>query len=261
MEMPGLRLPAGALGRERGLVLPVLHKDSGVLVFYKPPGVLLDDHPWYAGVPSVMAELRKLSELKPERLSMEKIECVRALYNLPVEVGGACVLTTSSEATERLRNAYGSGQIRLRFEMLARASGVSEEVFVCNLPLAKDNSAKNRMFVSHKNGKASETAFRLLEKLEEFELWEADVAYLRDDQVILHAFESGIVIPGEQKYAKQEPLYLSEVRGRRRLKDEKFAHFYPLIDLKEVEMEGEKLISPRNESIEIILKTLNKRFS
>lgn len=257
LEHEFIRLPSGALGMKRGLCLPVLYDEGGILAFNKPGGVFQDDHPWHHGAASIMAELRKVAAKDPLKVSMQRIECVRSLYYMGVDVSGVSLVAINAERAELLRNMYGSRQMELTFEFLAREQGEVEGLMECELPLAKHMRGKHEMVVSNKTGKKTHTGFVRLESYGGgLSLWEARIAYLREDQVELHAFEMGIPIVGEVRYGGQECVYLSELRGGRRRSEEQPAHRGALLHLKRVRFGEMEISAARPKAMNIVIKTL-----
>ena len=127
---------------------------------------------------------------------------MKPVYSLPYDIGGLMVIPRSKTASAYLRNCYGSYQFKLTFDLLASPTPLPKDrPVVCELPIAK-HKTKNLSLISSTTGKKSSTTFNFTEKLGRYERWQASCTYLREDQIPLHAHESGIEILGDEKYAR-----------------------------------------------------------
>lgn len=135
-----------------------------------------------------------------------------AVFDLPCS--GPAIFVGSREALSALREDYGSSHWKFRFLLLARR-GPSDSPISCSLPVAVHNS-EDRSLISHTTGKRAETRFSRILQGSTLELWEAQTAFLRPDQIRLHAAEIGIQIAGENRYGDHEPITRPDLPGTRR---------------------------------------------
>lgn len=236
---------AAPLLGERAVRLEVLYSGGGVLGLEKPLGVLVDAHPWYEGEPSLVSGLRQQIEKGKAELEKYKLEDVYSVYGLEPEVTGIALLAANKESAEFLRNQMGSGTMTFRFTLLGKGTGSEEDEISCDLPLSKHYS-KPKMVVSNKTGKKCRTNFKRLEKIGSYEVWEAELDYMRMHQVRIHAHESGLGIVGESLYGAVEPVYLSKLKRRYVHKEEREKPLYEgiclhLSEVQYVNPEGEKV--------------------
>jgi len=195
--------------------LDILHCEDGLLALQKPAGVAVTRSRWYPSAPDLEASLNyQLSQEKPEllRLGLEPSKPLAAVYNTEPLQSGISLFAFGDEAIEKYRNRFGSGQIEFHFLFLAHGDVFNDEL-KCDLPLAP-HFHQPCLVVSHQTGKKSETRFERLERLGAYSLWEARCLYYRMDQLPLHAFEVGLPVVGEAKYAGEETVYLSRIKGR-----------------------------------------------
>lgn len=202
--------PAGLLG-ERALRLPVLHAGEGYLVISKPAGMLADAHPEEPDYPSMVAGLVAQAG-KPELMRLG-VQTPYAVCAPDAQVSGLAFIACNKDSAAHYRNLYGSYKMRMSFTFLAQTSARAEDSFDCMLPIAA-HSHEPCMLVSHKTGKQAETAFRRIERLGDWDLWEAHTTYLRRHQIRLHAMECGLNIVGESLYSQAPPIYLSQLKRR-----------------------------------------------
>jgi 23S rRNA-/tRNA-specific pseudouridylate synthase len=232
--------------------LEVLHVEEGFLALNKPSGIAAAHHPWYPRTPDVSASLQyQLVREKPEllRLGLLPGQPLQTVYNADPSASGVACFTWGQEAPERWRNAFGSSLLSFEFCFVAEGNATSD-TFTCDLPLAP-HFHEPRMVVSHQTGKKTTTHFRQLERFGRYSLWEATCDYLRLDQILLHALESGLTILGESKYTQSAPLYLSSLKGRRyrgNTEKEEPLYAFPAIHLQRLRLPAESSGSGDSES-------------
>jgi len=206
----------GLLGEEPNR-LKVLYADEGVLALEKPQGVLIDAHPRYKGVPSIVAALwEQVKEGKPELLPYG-IDIVKSVYFLEPEVTGVCLLAINESSVGKIRNLYGSEKMKFYFQLLGKEEGVTKDTLECSLPLAEKESGG--VWVSHKRGKKTATVFRRIERCGDYALWDAEVNYIRMHQIRVHAKEVGLRLLGEDLYGEGDSVYLSDLKRNYKQKE------------------------------------------
>lgn len=263
-DLPQIGFPPPLLDA-RPLRLPILRQGEGYLVMAKPAGIATAPHPWYE-VPDLTTAINSQVEAGKPELTRLGVGKVAPAFALDPEIAGAALLTTTPEALETHRNAFGSSLVRLRFHFLARGhrrgetapEGSLPEPFSCDLPIAT-HVEKPRVLVSHRTGKKSLTHFRPLCLLRGGILWEAETGYCRFHQVRLHLYESGLRVPGEMHYGREAPLFLSTLRGRRQPRPDEYpAWEFPAIVLRSLQMPGEEepIELPYPQKFALVLKTL-----
>ena len=125
-------------------------------------------------------------------------------------MAGIAIFAKSPEAAAQARNAFGSTQWTLRFELIA-VGGPDGDLATCDKPVARHNELPMAL-VSVITGKKTSTSFRRLEKMGKYSLWEATTTYYRADQLPVHAAALGIRITGEDFYARELPIYMSRIK-------------------------------------------------
>lgn len=206
--------PAPLFGPDNHRV-EVLHNAGGLLALERPAGVVMNQHPWYPGAPVLAEALRmQLHAGKPElmRLGLRPDAQPRAVFSMDPQIAGVALLAMDEPTFERARNDYGSQLYTLRFQLVAMG-GPDEDDFVCELPVAQ-HITRPCSLVSHQTGKKTETRFRRLERLGRWNLWEAVAIFYRPDQLALHATEAGLRIPGDDKYAHEPLIFLSQLKRK-----------------------------------------------
>ncbi|MEO0796457.1 MAG: hypothetical protein AAFX93_14905 [Verrucomicrobiota bacterium] len=185
--------------------LPAATVGEGLLAIALPGGILSDANPFYPDRLSLVAGLKaQIAKGKPElvRLGME---IALSINLVEAEVSGVSLVGCTREAVAHWRNVYGSQQLKFSYEFVAQVAHGQEDSYLCDLPVAR-HSYEQRMLVSHKSGKKSETCFERIGECGDYALWRATTTLPRWHQVRLHAMECGLKIPGEGLYDEVPPL-------------------------------------------------------
>lgn len=255
-----ISFPPGVLGAD-AVRLPVLVRQADWFAVNKPAGVAVCADPLEPAAPGLLEAIgAALHAGKPQLQRLGIADCAR-VHGLDAEATGALVLATSPEAHARLRNAVGSRRVQFVYEFVASGRLACE--VDCALPLAR-HSAEPRMVVSHRDGRISETSFRLVRELGEYRVWEARTRENRPHQVRLHAAESGLRIPGEAIYGRVPLVYLSAVkRGFRPGRGEERSLHSPLaLHLREIEIHEEgatvRVSAPLPRSLAVMIELLER---
>lgn len=174
--------------------LPVLQKGEGWIALEKPIGALIDAHPLYPEVKTMVEGIRvQASAGKPEleRLGVSKVSSV---FLLEPEVHGIALLANSSKAREELRNAFGSMQFEFCFELLCWGTTENDEL-VCEAPL-NYYPKEGRVIISKRHGKKAKTNFVRSASGNGISRWLAHASYLRPEQIRIHAEDVDLKIIG-----------------------------------------------------------------
>jgi 23S rRNA-/tRNA-specific pseudouridylate synthase len=203
------------------LRLPVLMDTSDYLALAKPQGVLVQADSWFPRCPVLVEAIRhQAAEAKPEfaRLGIGP-EGLWAVHDLDPEFYGPVLFARGRDQGDALRSACGSSAFEFTFIFLSksRRDSSQESSFECNLPLAR-HRLKNKILVSHTTGKKAVTQFDKIGNMGRYELWMAKTAFPRRHQILLHAFECGIPVLGDEAYAGEKPLLLSRFKRNYRSK-------------------------------------------
>jgi 23S rRNA-/tRNA-specific pseudouridylate synthase len=206
--------PAPLLGAEN-LRLKVLYMDKDLLALERGPNLLAGPHPWHPELPVLSEALNtQLAAGKPEllRLGLDPKKRVEPVFHVDPGVAGVAIFALGAKAATKARNAFGSCQWTMRFQLLAVGGPESGEA-VCSQPVARHNALPMAL-VSTTTGKKTETHFKRLETFGKYALWEAETSYYRADQLPVHAAELGIDICGELFYCRETHVYLSQIKRK-----------------------------------------------
>jgi 23S rRNA-/tRNA-specific pseudouridylate synthase len=223
-----LGFPPPLLG-ERPARVPLVWDHPRGFALDKPVGVQVLPDNWFPQVP-VLAEAINYQRSRGKgellRLGLGEEEA-RAIFQSEPEMAGLVLFAKDAEAAAFWGNACGSDQFEFTVHFLSARSPQGAEVLECDLPIARHGGQQQRMLVSHRSGKKTQTRFQFLGRRGRYSLWEAKTPFLRVNQIPLHAFEVGLAVVGDRTYAGESPFYLSFVkRDFRPKRDEREAPLY-----------------------------------
>lgn len=209
-----LGFPPPLLG-EQPFRMPVLAQQSGWIALEKPAGFGTRAHPWDAA-PDMDAALNlQLQAQKPELLRCGA-EIFASVYYLDPVISGIAVFAKTRAASADLRNRFGSGGCRFRFQFVTtvRGPGMPAEIRA-DAPLLPHN-VKPKMIPSTAKGKKAFTDFkRIAESPKGWALWEASAGFFRPHQIRAHAATSEIPVLGDDLYGGPEAPTQRDLQPRK----------------------------------------------
>lgn len=214
MSTEFLSFPPGVLGAPPQR-LALLRRDHGWLAIEKPPGVGIHPHPLFPGVPVLSEALGGLSgSVLP---GAGRLRPQAAFFTEP-EIYGWALFSRDAGWLRSVRNDIGSSLAVFTFELLASDVAPTEGAErVCRLPLFERPAQSPPVVVSHRHGKKSATTFRRADSFPHLglELWVARTTFPRPLQLRIHAFESGLRIPGDPWWEGGDPIWRQTFYRRR----------------------------------------------
>lgn len=192
----------GLLGPEP-VRLRILARGGGWFACEKPSGFATHNHTRAEGFPVMEEALQVQMECgKPELLALTgpHARSIESALYLDPEIYGLAIFSWDPSTTAILRNAIGSQLCRFRFDLVARDTSPERgETRHCRLPIREHATGIPPVSISHRRGKKAETRFGRMEipGFESLELWEGVATWLRPYQMRIHAYESGLHLPGD----------------------------------------------------------------
>ncbi len=186
------------------LRLSVLKETADWVALDKPAGVGVRAYPWDAEPDMDAALNSQLQAGKPELLR-RGASLFGSVYYLDPVISGVSVFAKNRDALAELRNRFGSGDCRFRFQFITSASALAvDPILRADAPLLPHN-VKPKMIPSTAKGKKAFTDFtRIAESAKGWALWEARVDFFRPHQVRAHAAVLEIPILGDALYGGAE---------------------------------------------------------
>jgi len=217
-----LTFPSGILCGD-SLRLPILSLTDDWVALEKPSHISMTEKE--LGLESdntaslIQAIRQRIEEKTPSFLSLFK-DGWGSVYYLEKTCGGVILLARSADSLARLKHQYGSYLWKIRFTLFTRKSP-TEECVICQLPVAT-SALSPISFVSHRKGKKASTTFTCMGRMENLQMWTAELSYIRTLQIPLHAAESGLHLAGENRYGSEsDPITRRDLPGNRRPGDER----------------------------------------
>jgi 23S rRNA pseudouridine955/2504/2580 synthase len=225
-----------SLAWERRIRASIISETSDFFAINKPPGLAV-----HGGSGVRLGLIESLRRLFPEQRYMELV------HRLDRDTSGLVLVAKNARTLRELHEQLRTDRIDKRYLALVAGKWPAYRMSVA-APLAKHHTASGERIVKvDVNGKASETQFRVLERLPGATLIEAKPITGRTHQIRVHTQHSGHPILGDTKYETELSARCAVSAPVRRL----FLHGGAL----SFTLKGEKtsLACPLSEELEAVL--------
>lgn len=205
VRVPPLRLaPRDAAvpgeGLLRELATRTLYEDEGLLVVDKPSGLAV-----HGGSGVSLGLIEALRVLRPDVRQLELV------HRLDRETSGCVMLAKKRSMLRHLHEALREGRIDKVYLALVAGQWPKRKTRVTAALEKNVLASGERMVRSDPDGKASETAFRVLRQFPRATLVEARPLTGRTHQIRVHAQFAGHPLAGDEKYGDRD--FNREMRG------------------------------------------------
>jgi 23S rRNA pseudouridine1911/1915/1917 synthase len=195
--------------RLRTYHIHIVFEDDHLLVIDKPAGLLVLPDRYRANLPNLYTILN------------EELGKAFIVHRIDKETSGLMVVAKTEEAHSVLSRQFESREVHKQYLALTVGSSTQEEG-VIDLPLAESDRQAGVMRVDRKSGKASQTAFGVVERFVGYALVRAEPRTGRTHQIRVHLSEAGMPIVSDPLYGDGKPFFLSQVkRGYKPVGEEK----------------------------------------
>jgi 23S rRNA pseudouridine955/2504/2580 synthase len=178
-----------SLAWERRIRASIISETSDFFAINKPPGLAV-----HGGSGVRLGLIESLRRLFPEQRYMELV------HRLDRDTSGLVLVAKNARTLRELHEQLRTGRMDKRYLALVAGKWPAYRTSVA-APLAKHHTASGERIVKvDVNGKASETQFRVLERLPGATLVEAKPITGRTHQIRVHTQHSGHPILGDAKY-------------------------------------------------------------
>jgi 23S rRNA pseudouridine1911/1915/1917 synthase len=201
--------------------IPILYEDRSVMAIDKPRGWMLVPHSWQKTNWNLQAAITSSIGARDFWARSRNLKFLRHIHRLDAETTGVLLFCKSPGAVETFSDLFeGRKMEKIYLAIVADLNrstlkGGHRTEWACRLKLAPDPRQPGKMKADERNGKESETHFKVLETGGKFTLIEAKPVTGRTHQIRVHLLESGLPIVGDELYGRREgklPLGLRAVR-------------------------------------------------
>ena len=169
----------------------IIYEDQHILVVDKPAGIPVLPDGWNRDAPYLVKMLE------------EEFGRVWVIHRLDKVTSGVMVFARDAESHSMLNVQFENHNVEKIYHALLEGSPKWDEK-IARHPLRVNVGHKHRTMVDDKNGKPSETQFRILKRYQAAALVEAKPVTGRTHQVRVHAYALGYPLMGDILYSGRE---------------------------------------------------------
>jgi len=171
--------------------MKILYEDEHLLVLDKPSGLSVLPDGWEKDAPYLVKSLE------------EQFGKIFIVHRLDKITSGVMVFARAAESHRALSLQFEDREAEKTYHAIVEGNPKWEEK-TAKHPLRANVGHKHRTMVDDKNGKPSETRFRVIKRYPESALIEAKPMTGRTHQIRVHAYALGHPLVGDVLYGAQE---------------------------------------------------------
>lgn len=172
--------------------MKIIYEDEHLLLIDKPAGIPVLPDGWEKDAPYLVRALE------------DQFGKIFIVHRLDKVTSGVMVFARDAETHRALNLQFENHDARKTYHALVEGNPKWEEK-VARHPLRANVGHKHRTMVDDKNGKPSETRFRVMKRYQEAAFIEAKPMTGRTHQIRVHAYALGHPLVGDVLYGAQGP--------------------------------------------------------
>jgi len=201
--------PKPALAQPQELPLDILFEDADLLVLNKPPGMVV--HPSAGHEESTLVNAL-LHHCAGQLSGIGGVARPGIVHRLDKETSGCLVVAKNDPTHLTLSAQFACREVEKVYHAIVCGT-VSPEKGDIRASIARHPTHRKRMAVTDGSGREAWTSYRVLERLREATLVEADLHTGRTHQVRVHFKHIGFPIAGDATYGNRQNKRLTELTG------------------------------------------------
>lgn len=194
--------------------IPILYEDRTVLAIDKPRGWMLVPPSWQETTRNLQAAIESSINAGDFWARSRGLKFLRYVHRLDAETSGVLLFSRSLGAVELISELFENRRVSKTYLAVVTGKPKQNE-WVCELRIGPDPRRPGRMKVDDREGKDTETRFKVLETHGLFTLIEAQPLTGRTHQIRMHLAECGLPIAGDILYGYPEDEMLLGLRAVR----------------------------------------------
>jgi 23S rRNA pseudouridine1911/1915/1917 synthase len=198
-----------ATARPQELPLDILFEDADLLVLNKPPGMVV--HPSAGHEESTLVNAL-LHHCAGQLSGIGGVARPGIVHRLDKETSGCLVVAKNDPTHLTLSAQFACREVEKVYHAIVCGT-VSPEKGDIRASIARHPTHRKRMAVTDGSGREAWTSYRVLERLRDATLVEADLHTGRTHQVRVHFKHLGFPIVGDATYGNRQNKRLTELTG------------------------------------------------
>jgi len=198
-----------ATARPQELPLDILFEDPDLLVLNKPPGMVV--HPSAGHEESTLVNAL-LHHCAGQLSGIGGVARPGIVHRLDKETSGCLVVAKNDPTHLSLSAQFACREVEKVYHAIVCGTVIPEKGDI-RASIARHPTHRKRMAVTDGSGREAWTSYRVLERLREATLLEADLHAGRTHQVRVHFKHIGFPIVGDATYGNRQNKRLTELTG------------------------------------------------